>query len=94
MREAVRQGSLPPRVLQQAMRELLLLEASDWPFLIDTGQAKAYAEERYRAHAERFFRLLQGVSPEELRALEEQDNPFPQADPKLYLEPGLAPAGV
>ncbi|MCS7217732.1 MAG: DUF1957 domain-containing protein [Thermus sp.] len=94
MREAVRQGSLPPKVLQQAMRELLLLEASDWPFLIDTGQAKAYAEERYRAHAERFFRLLQGVSPEELRALEEQDNPFPQADPKLYLEPGLAPAGV
>ena len=39
MREAVRQGNLPPRVLQQAMRELLLLEASDWPFLIDTAQA-------------------------------------------------------
>ncbi|TBH15912.1 1,4-alpha-glucan branching protein [Thermus thermamylovorans] len=89
MREAVRRGNVPHRVLQQAMRELLLLEASDWPFLIDTGQAVAYAEERYRGHAEAFFRLLQGVSPEELKALEEQDNPFPEADPKLYLEPGL-----
>lgn len=89
MREAVRRGSLPPRVLQQAMRELLLLEASDWPFLIDTGQAAEYAKERYQGHAEAFFRLLQGVSPEELKALEERDNPFPEADPKLYLEPGL-----
>ena len=71
------------------MRELLLLEASDWPFLVDTGQAVAYAKERYQGHAEAFFRLLQGVSPEELKALEERDNPFPEADPKLYLEPGL-----
>lgn len=93
MREAVRRGNLPSRVLQQAMRELLLLEASDWPFLIDTGQAVAYAQERYRGHAEAFFRLLNGVSPEELRELEEWDNPFPEADPKLYLEPTLAALG-
>ncbi|KHG66512.1 1,4-alpha-glucan branching protein [Thermus sp. 2.9] len=88
MREAVRRGVLPSSALQQAMRELLLLEASDWPFLIDTGQAKEYAEERYKAHAERFFRLLRGVSPEELKALEEQDNPFPEADFRLYQELG------
>ncbi|GGM99348.1 1,4-alpha-glucan branching enzyme [Thermus composti] len=87
LREAVARGVLPTPTLQQAMRELLLLEASDWPFLIDTGQAKAYAEERYKAHAERFFRLMKGVSPEELKALEALDNPFPEADPRLYLGP-------
>lgn len=90
MREAVRQGNLPFRVLQQAMRELLLLEASDWPFLMDTGQAVEYAKERYQGHAQAFSQLLKGVSSEELKALEERDNPFPEADPRLYLEPKAA----
>ena len=85
MREAARRGVLPEGVLRQAMRELLLLEASDWPFLIDTGQAEAYARERYEEHARAFFHLLKGASPEELRALEERDNPFPEANPRLYL---------
>jgi 1,4-alpha-glucan branching enzyme len=71
------------------MRELLLLEASDWPFLRDTGQAEAYAREREEGHAEAFFRILRGVSEEELKALEERDNPFPEADPRLYLEGAL-----
>ena len=44
-------------VLSQAARELLLLQSSDWPFLITTGQAAEYARERFREHAERFDRL-------------------------------------
>jgi 1,4-alpha-glucan branching enzyme len=44
-------------VLSQAARELLLLQSSDWPFLITTGQAAEYAIERFREHAERFDRL-------------------------------------
>ncbi|MHB0857869.1 MAG: 1,4-alpha-glucan branching protein domain-containing protein [Anaerolineae bacterium] len=44
-------------VLNQAARELLLLESSDWPFLVTTGQAKEYAIERFRSHVERFERL-------------------------------------
>ncbi len=87
--EEARRGNLSHRHLRQAMRELLLLEASDWPFLIDTGQAEAYARERYEGHAEAFFRILRGVSEEELKALEERDNPFPEADPRLYLEGAL-----
>ena len=43
--------------LNQAARELLLLEASDWPFLVTTGQAREYATERFRAHLDRFQRL-------------------------------------
>jgi 1,4-alpha-glucan branching enzyme len=35
------------QVLNQAARELLLLQSSDWPFLVTTGQAKEYALERF-----------------------------------------------
>jgi 1,4-alpha-glucan branching enzyme len=44
-------------LLNQAARELLLLQASDWPFLVTTGQAKEYASQRFRTHVERFERL-------------------------------------
>lgn len=44
-------------VVAQAIRELLLLEASDWPFLVSAGTTRAYALARVRAHAERLRRL-------------------------------------
>jgi len=44
-------------VLSQAARELLLLQSSDWPFLITTGQAGEYATQRFGEHVERFDRL-------------------------------------
>jgi 1,4-alpha-glucan branching enzyme len=43
--------------LNQAARELLLLESSDWPFLITTWQARDYATDRFQDHLERFHRL-------------------------------------
>ena len=46
-------------VLNQAARELLLLESSDWPFLITTGQAGEYAIERFSDHCERFNELCE-----------------------------------
>jgi 1,4-alpha-glucan branching enzyme len=42
------------RALNQLGRELLLLQSSDWPFLVTTGQAKDYAIERFREHQTRF----------------------------------------
>ena len=45
------------RLLRQAGRELLLLEASDWQFLITTFSARDYAELRVTEHAEDFARL-------------------------------------
>ena len=44
-------------ILKQAARELLLLEASDWPFLISTWTARDYAERRAAFHHEAFTRL-------------------------------------
>jgi 1,4-alpha-glucan branching enzyme len=57
--------------LQQAARELLLMEASDWTFLITTGSARDYAEVRLLDHAHRFEsvaalvrQLLEGEPPD------------------------------
>jgi 1,4-alpha-glucan branching enzyme len=44
-------------VLSQAARELLLLQSSDWQFLVTTGEAVEYAVERFREHADDFERL-------------------------------------
>ncbi|MEN6478242.1 MAG: 1,4-alpha-glucan branching protein domain-containing protein [Anaerolineales bacterium] len=48
-------------VLNQLARELLLLQSSDWPFLVTTGQAKEYAIERFQAHLNRFDELAQAL---------------------------------
>jgi 1,4-alpha-glucan branching enzyme len=73
------------RVLNQALRELLLMQASDWPFLITTFQAKDYAIERFQAHKERFWQLVAMVEKTsfemaELEAIEDVDNPFQSID--------------
>jgi 1,4-alpha-glucan branching enzyme len=75
-------------VLNQAGRELLLLQSSDWPFLVTTLQAKEYAVERFQEHLDRFDQLVslaQAVSfsaedESYLAALRERDNPFSTID--------------
>ena len=51
-----RDGTLA-EVLEQAGRELLLLESSDWQFLISTWHARDYAENRLAVHYNDFKRL-------------------------------------
>ena len=46
------------RIVAQLGRELLLLEASDWQFLITTWSARNYAETRFAEHHADFTRLL------------------------------------
>ncbi len=45
------------KFLQQAARELLLMQASDWQFLITTWTARDYAEFRLQAHHSDFKRV-------------------------------------
>ncbi len=49
------------RILNQMLRELLLAQSSDWPFLITTKTARAYAERRLREHINNFSKLLKMV---------------------------------
>jgi len=44
-------------LLEKAGRELLLLQASDWPFVIRRGQAIDYGIKRYMQHVARFENL-------------------------------------
>jgi 1,4-alpha-glucan branching enzyme len=48
---------LAGRALDQAIRELLLLEASDWAFMLRRREMVEYAEGRVRAHVHRAQRL-------------------------------------
>lgn len=54
-------GGLARRALEQALRELLLAQASDWPFLIRAGTARDYAERRLREHCRRAWDLLEAL---------------------------------
>jgi 1,4-alpha-glucan branching enzyme len=45
------------QALDQAIRELLLLQSSDWPFILKTGTATRYAEARIRSHVHRLRHL-------------------------------------
>jgi 1,4-alpha-glucan branching enzyme len=72
-------------LLNQAARELLLLQSSDWPFLITTGQAEDYAEGRFRQHLQRFENLMDAAERGEKAAglvqeLWEKDKIFPDMD--------------
>ena len=80
------------RVLAQVSRELLILQSSDWQFLITTGAARDYAERRVAEHYVEFKRLseladmlLRGeaMSPAAaalVERLEREDFCFPDLD--------------
>ncbi|MGH2461355.1 MAG: glycoside hydrolase family 57 protein [Chloroflexota bacterium] len=82
------------KAMNQLARELLLLQSSDWPFLISTGQAKEYATGRFQQHLARFNHLAMIVEskhfgPEEERFLDATaslDNPFPTIDFRAFKE--------
>jgi 1,4-alpha-glucan branching enzyme len=82
-------GSLPDRALRQAGRELMLAQASDWPFIITNGTTEEYARRRFADHVNRCHYLLEAVErqqidPQRLEALEHMDALFPQLDYRLF----------
>jgi len=78
------------RALNQAARELLLAQSSDWAFIMKTNTTVEYAKKRTRDHIARFdylYRMLSaGGFLEEpiLREFEERDNIFPDVDYRVY----------
>lgn len=83
-------GELQRRALNQAARELLLAQSSDWAFIMKTGTMVEYAHRRTREHILRFQRLheqLRGGSLDEgwLSHVEGRDNLYPELDYRLYL---------
>jgi len=104
---AAREGDpLLERLMRQTGRELLLLEASDWQFLITTVSAREYAEGRITGHADACARLLalaaQRLSGGALSAsdehylatIEKQDPLFPDFDWRRYPVDSGQPAPI
>ena len=80
-------------VLEQAAREMLLAQSSDWQFIISTGAVVDYAERRFRGHCEDAERLVAALaSPDpgaleaarsDAAALRERDDLFPDVLPAI-----------
>jgi 1,4-alpha-glucan branching enzyme len=80
---------LEVRALKQAARELMLLQSSDWPFIMSTGTTVPYATRRFNDHVVQFERLYKQlragqVEVDHLTMLEQRDNLFPDVDFRLY----------
>jgi len=82
-------GPLERRALNQAAREVLLAQSSDWAFIMKTGTMVDYANRRTQKHVGSFYRLCDGlrnqaIDPGFLERLEAEDNLFPELDYRVY----------
>lgn len=77
------------RALDQAARELLLAQSSDWAFIMKTGTMVEYAVRRTKEHVAHFTRLhdeLRSGHVDEgfVAMLEDRHNIFPDLDYRVY----------
>jgi 1,4-alpha-glucan branching enzyme len=80
---------LQRRALNQALRELLLAQSSDWAFILGTGTHTDYALKRSKEHLLRFTRLYEevqsgGIDEPWLADIESKDNLFPEIDYRAH----------
>jgi 1,4-alpha-glucan branching enzyme len=80
-------------LLNQAGRELLLAQSSDWSFILRAGTTTELARERIERHLSRFWCLMealdQGTSPppEWLAAISREDSLFPRLNAADWATP-------
>ena len=80
---------LHKRALNQALRELLLAQSSDWGFILGTGTHTSYAIRRTKDHILRFSRLYEEIKQNSidenwLADIEYKDNIFEQIDYRVH----------
>jgi 1,4-alpha-glucan branching enzyme len=77
------------RALNQAARELLLAQSSDWAFIMRTGTMVPYAVRRTRSHLMRLHKLYEDINIGKidsgwLSKVEAIDNIFPEINYRVY----------
>ena len=82
-------GGLEERCLNQAARELLLAQSSDWPFIMHAGTAVDYAVRRFNNHIGRFntlMRMLENGAVDEptLSAIETRSRFLPDMNYRIF----------
>ena len=84
-------SDLQKRALNQAFRSLLLVQASDWPFIMKTGTSVEYAKKSVTEHLARFNYLHDAIRRNRLNerylaALEVMDDIFQEINFRDYAE--------
>lgn len=82
-------GSVLERALKQAARELMLAQASDWPFIVRANSSPEYARRRFQDHLLRFRNLCDQIEENRINEswlgqIEQQDNLFPDLDYRYW----------
>lgn len=87
------------RCAKECARNLLLAQASDWPFLMRMGTASGYARRRFERHLEAFWQEIQwlqgsgkNINPRGRPEIETSAGcslPFPEIDLRWWLNPEL-----
>jgi 1,4-alpha-glucan branching enzyme len=67
--------SLSGELGDMLLREMLLEESSDWPFLITTGQARSYGMSRFLDHHRKVRALLAAAEGQPYNAAESEEQP-------------------
>lgn len=80
---------LKERTLNQAAREVILAQASDWPFIIKTGTTVPYAKKRLKEHISDFNKIYDtlcrnSVNTEWLTTLEKRNKIYPDLDYRIF----------
>ena len=92
-----RENDQVKQMLIRAARELLLLQASDWPFVVHTHGAVDYGIQRFSGHATNFDRMtrlaekvaegktLSEIEQAEIKEADLHDSIFPDIDLNWWL---------
>jgi len=83
------ESGLRERVLNQAAREVLLAQASDWPFLLRAGKSGSFARKQIEDAVTNFNRIYEmlcanTVRTEWLTRLEKRNNIFPSINYRVF----------
>jgi 1,4-alpha-glucan branching enzyme len=83
------EDELQERALNQAAREVLLAQSSDWAFIMRTGTMVPYAIRRTKSHVQRFTKLYEDLKEGKvdsgwIEKVEAIDNIFPNINYRVY----------
>ena len=89
-RENPNARAIKERALNQAARELLLAQSSDWAFIMTTGTVINYAHKKTKEHINRFTKLYYDIKEDNidknwLLDIEYKDNLLPWIDYRVYI---------
>lgn len=82
-------NTMQTRILRQAAKELMLAQASDWPFMITKNTTVAFGVKQVSEHIDNFWKLIDMaaknfIDEHLLSTLENKNNLFPAINLELY----------